>query len=182
MRSDRISTDLVVNRTPFGVDDHVFSGILSSLLALGNGSLSQLGDRLDSVDVCTVGSGTKDGTNKGGTRLVRSGQEGSNGVVDEGGTPNRDVLAVEGVLQELDDVVTDGVLGSKSLGPGEKLSLVQSGLLDGETVQRAYKRWTELRSGFHNIPEGKSKVDLFVLVNLGTNVGQERVDRVGNVI
>lgn len=133
MRSDRISTDLVVNRTPFSVDDHVLSGIFSSLLALGNSGLSQLGDRLHPVNVGTVGSGTKDGTDKSGTGLIRSGQEGSDRVVDESGTPDVDVLAVESVLQELDDVVTDGVLASESLGPGEELSLVQGGLLDGET-------------------------------------------------
>lgn len=133
MRSGQISTDLVVNRTPFGVDDHVLSGVFSSLLALGNSGLSQFGDRLHSVNVGTVGTSTKDGTDKSRTGLVRSGQEGSDRVVDEGGTPDMHVLAVESVLQELDDVVADGVLASESLGPGEELSLVQGGLLDRET-------------------------------------------------
>jgi hypothetical protein len=33
-----------------------------------------------------------------------------------------------------------------------------------------------------DIPESETKVDLLILIHLGTDVGQERVDRVGNVV
>ena len=43
------------------------------------------------------------------------------------------VLSVKSILQELDDVVSDGILGREPLGPCEKSALVQGGLLDRET-------------------------------------------------
>lgn len=56
-------------------------------------------------------------------------------VIDQSAAPDLDVLGVEGILQKLYDVVTDGVLAVESLGPGEELSLVKCGLLNGETVE-----------------------------------------------
>lgn len=49
-----------------------------------------------------------------------------------------DVLLVERILEELDDVVANGVLGSKALRPCEELAGVDGCLLDGETAQGQY--------------------------------------------
>lgn len=44
-----------------------------------------------------------------------------------------DVFSIEGVLEELNDVVVDGVFGGEAFCPGEEFSPVNRGLLDGET-------------------------------------------------
>jgi hypothetical protein len=95
-----------------------------------------------------------------------------------------DVLSVKSILQELDDIVADGVFGREPLGPGEESALIQGGLLDRETAGRASalacnpKRPSQSRHS----PEGETKVNGFALIDFSTNVGQERVDRVGNVV
>ncbi len=62
------------------------------------------------------------------------------------------MFPVEGILQQLDDIVTDGVLCGKALGPREDLPLIQSGLLDRETErktqrQRWIRGWIDLIDG-----------------------------------
>lgn len=75
-------TNLIVNRTPFGVDDHKLSTVSSTLLTLLYGRFAQLGDGIYSINVCSIGSSPKDSTDKCGSRLVRAREKGSNGVVD----------------------------------------------------------------------------------------------------
>jgi hypothetical protein len=48
-----------------------------------------------------------------------------------------DVLLVKGVLEELDYILTDSVLGRETLGPGQKSSGIDGGLLDRETGRSA---------------------------------------------
>lgn len=47
-----------------------------------------------------------------------------------------DVFSVKGVLEELDDVVSDGVFRGEALGPGQDLSRGQRSLLDREAESR----------------------------------------------
>lgn len=54
-------------------------------------------------------------------------------VIDQGADSDMDVFTVKSVLQKLDDVVTNGVLGIEAFCPSEQLSSVDSCLLDGET-------------------------------------------------
>jgi hypothetical protein len=157
LSTDAFATHTVVDRSPFRVDDHEFTCSGSTLLGFGDSLLSELFYGLNSVNVGAVGSGSEDGTDQGRAVFVRTRKEGSDGlegeeylksaschrapevrstyVVDEGAAPDLDVLGVESILQELDDILTDGVLAVEPLGPGKKLSLVKCGLLDGETVR-----------------------------------------------
>ena len=54
-------------------------------------------------------------------------------IVDKGNTSYVKMLAVERVLEQLYNIVADGILGGEALGPGKNFALVQSGLLDRET-------------------------------------------------
>lgn len=76
-------THAVVNRSPFGVDDHEFTSIWSSLLAFSNSLLAELFDSLNLVDVCAVCTGTEDGTNQGRSVLVGSRKQGADSLFRE---------------------------------------------------------------------------------------------------
>lgn len=47
-----------------------------------------------------------------------------------------DVLGVQGILQQLNNIVADGVLACETFGPGKESSLVESGLFDREARER----------------------------------------------
>ena len=70
---------------------------------------------------------------KGRRRSRKRERKVSTHVVDECNTLDVQMLAVEGVLQELDDVLADRVLGSKAFCPCKKEALVECSLLDRET-------------------------------------------------
>jgi hypothetical protein len=153
---------LVVHRSPFGIDDHVFSCMLSTLLCLRNLLLSQLLDSPGAVDVRAVSARSKDCSDKGGSMLVRAGQQGADSlrsmqsstaqthIVDESAASDVDVFAVKRILEKSDNIMTNGVFGIETLRPSQELSSVDSRLLDREArMSSEYQR---------HIPEGESEV------------------------
>jgi hypothetical protein len=56
--------------------------------------------------------------------------------------PNVNVLSVQGVLQQPNNVVANGVSGRETLGPGQDLAGCESGLLDGEAAMQAGEQGT----------------------------------------
>ena len=58
-------------------------------------------------------------------------------IVDKRDTLHVKVFPVEGVLQQLDDIVANGVLCGEALGPRENLPLIQCGLFDGEAERES---------------------------------------------
>lgn len=97
----------------FSVDDHLVDPLgLGGLDGLG----IHLGDLGDVLNVGTVRPGSEDGSTETVSSFVRAGHEGTASVVDERGALDVDVLAVEGILEKLDDILSDGVLALESLG------------------------------------------------------------------
>jgi hypothetical protein len=116
-------THLVVERSPLGVNDHRVKTsrlVLLQLLAL----VPHLRELVDALDVGSVRSRSEDSSAKAVTALVGGSHEGTAGVVDEGGGADVDVLAVESVLEELDDVLADSVLALEALSGENGLTLV----------------------------------------------------------
>ena len=54
-------------------------------------------------------------------------------IVHKGHTLDVKVLAVKRILEQLDDIIADGVLGREAFCPCEDLALVQGSLFYGET-------------------------------------------------
>jgi hypothetical protein len=54
-------------------------------------------------------------------------------VVDKSAAPDVDVFTVKSVLKELDDIMSNSILGCESLCPSQQLSGINSSLFDGET-------------------------------------------------
>lgn len=129
-------------------------------------------------------------------------------IIDQRTAAHVHVLAVERVLEQAHDVVADGVLGSESLRPRQELASVERSLLDGEPgcqrgsssavrSLRANRRRNHedvrdctnsltpatLRAQ-HNSRESETQVQRLILVHgdLAPKVGQEGVDRVGDVV
>ena len=111
---ERERDPLVVKRAPLGVDDHLVESVLAVLLQLVR-LVPHLGQLVDRLDVGAVGARAKDATAEAVAALVRGGHQGPAGVVDEGRAADVDVLPVEGVLQQLDDVLADRVLALEAL-------------------------------------------------------------------
>lgn len=92
------------------------------------------------------------------------------------------MFPVEGVLQQLHDVVSDGILCGKALRPCEDFPSVESGLLDRETEGKA-----KGYCGFWKVVEGGRCERVGLLGGRarrdgGGELGQESVYRVGKVI
>lgn len=54
-------------------------------------------------------------------------------VIDQSTTPDVNVFTVKSVLKELDNIVSNGILGCESLCPRQEFSGVNGSLLDWET-------------------------------------------------
>jgi len=54
-------------------------------------------------------------------------------IIDQGATPDVNVFTVKSVLKELDNIVSNGILGCESLCPCQEFSGVNGSLLDWET-------------------------------------------------
>ena len=105
---------------------------------------------------------------KGHRRRRKREREVSTHVVDECNTLDVQMLAVERVLEKLDDVLADRVLGGKALGPSEKEALVECSLLDREGECEAEGQIGIRRSGRRRI--------------CGGVLCKESIDRVGHVV
>lgn len=91
-----------------------------------------------------------------------------------------DVFTVESILQKLDDIVPNGVLGCESLCPGQQFSGVNSSLLDWETIPVSLYSSAK---PFEDIPECETQVDWLIgSGDIGSNFSQESVHRIGNVV
>ncbi|KAI3479103.1 hypothetical protein L1887_58897 [Cichorium endivia] len=144
---------VVVESSPFGVDDHVCDGALGGL---------ELGDFGDVLEVGAVGTRAEDGADQSAVGGVGVGEEGTHGVVDERAALDLDVLAVERILQELDDVLARSVGAVEALGPVDEVAAVDGGLLDGEAECEAEEE--------------------DVVGGSGAKVGEEVVDAGGHVV
>ena len=63
-------------------------------------------------------------------------------IIDKRNALDVQVFTIECVLQQLHDIVSNGILCRKPLGPREDLPLIQGGLLDWETERKTQRqRW-----------------------------------------
>lgn len=115
------ATELRTGRLTFGVDDHLVQSRFPVLFELFR-LVSHLGDLGDVFDVGAVRSGSKDASAESVPAFVRRRHEGSARVVDESRAADVDVFAVESVLQELDNVLTDRVRAFETLKERENTS------------------------------------------------------------
>ena len=91
------------------VDDHLLKSPHFALL------LPHLGNLAHILDVRSVRARSKDTSTEARSSLVRTRHERSAGVVDEGRAVHVDVATVESFLEELDDVLSDGIFAFESL-------------------------------------------------------------------
>lgn len=90
-----------------------------------------------------------------------------------------DVFAVESVLEQPDDVVSYRVLGIEPLCPRQQLACVDGGLLDWKARISSHV-WEQSED---HVPKGETQVHGLVgVLDVASNVGQEGVNRVGDVV
>ena len=126
--------ELVVKAAPLGVDNHLPSAVID--IASVCAHVLELCDLVKLLDVSTVGAGAENGTKKSAglaRACVRASHQGTDSVVDERSNADREVQVVNLFLQKGANVLSDGVLDIKALGPADKGALVDAILLHGET-------------------------------------------------
>lgn len=127
---------LVVERAPFGVDDH-----LRVHLPLVRRELAEL---LHLDHECTVRASAEDGTAQRMALLVCGREQRADGVVDERRDLDRNLLPLQRRLQQPRHVLADRARRREALGPVDQLALIQRRLLDRE---REGERKIERRLG-----------------------------------
>ena len=71
-------------------------------------------------------------------------------IVHKSNTLHMKVLPIERVLKELNDIVSDGILGSETLSPCQDFSLVQGSLLHWETERET--KWERSIAVVESLP------------------------------
>lgn len=162
----RQSAQRVVERTPFGVDNHLAGGsvVLAGVFALG-----ELGDLIELLDVGAVGAGAEDGTEQCASlagRGVGASHEGSHGIVDQSGHPHGQAQGVDLGLEQGAHILADGVGDVEALGPAHEQPLVDAYLVHREGEGEAQVENLLLLDGVSGVPAPDVSLVVFFMVGL----------------
>lgn len=124
--------ELVVEATPFSVDDHLTSGLVEVSIL----HVVQLGDSVELLNVGTIGTGTKDGAQESASLAggsVGAGHQSTDGVIDQGGDTDGEFQIINGGLEQSANIMADGIGDVEALSPTDQGSGVDTKLAHGET-------------------------------------------------